>query len=199
MKTKPGLCPQRLRQVPRQFSWIDQRLIRDRHIRGRTPQALALYLFLCTVADSQGLLHRAGAPTGTRRNHCPHRHRPPGSHQASRGKSSHKEKAAKPSLKTFLKRDLRPHLSNVRFRNIRCREEKPQGRIGMTKARSSAPGEIPQQKTSPDAEKSGSGATRTENAASPTPVRSCTSRPRKSSSAPTASSKTSASPTKATS
>jgi hypothetical protein len=55
MKTKPILCPQRLRQVPRQFSWIDQRLIRDRHIRGRTPQALALYLFLCTVADSQGL------------------------------------------------------------------------------------------------------------------------------------------------
>ena len=29
MKTKPLLCPQRLRQVPRQFSWIDQRLVRE--------------------------------------------------------------------------------------------------------------------------------------------------------------------------
>jgi len=55
MKSKPILCPELLRHVPRQFSWIDQRLVRDRHIRGRTPQALALYLFLCTVADAQGL------------------------------------------------------------------------------------------------------------------------------------------------
>ena len=54
MKAKPILCPELLRHVPRQFSWIDQRLVRDRHIRGRTPQALALYLFLCTVADAQG-------------------------------------------------------------------------------------------------------------------------------------------------
>lgn len=61
MKTKPVLCPQRLRHVPRQFSWIDQRLVRDRHIRGRTPQALALYLFLCTVADSQGLSYYSDA------------------------------------------------------------------------------------------------------------------------------------------
>lgn len=54
MKTKPILCPGRLRHVPRQFSWIDQRLVRDRHIQGRSPDALALYLFLCTVADAQG-------------------------------------------------------------------------------------------------------------------------------------------------
>jgi hypothetical protein len=54
MKTKPILCPHRLRHVPRQFSWIDQRLIRDGHIRGRTTAALAFYLFLCTVADAQG-------------------------------------------------------------------------------------------------------------------------------------------------
>jgi hypothetical protein len=54
MKTKPILCPGRLRQVPRQFSWIDQRLVRDRHIHGRSSEALALYLFLCTVADAQG-------------------------------------------------------------------------------------------------------------------------------------------------
>jgi hypothetical protein len=54
MKTKPILCPHRLRHVPRQFSWIDQRLVRDGHIRGRTTAALALYLFLCTVSDAQG-------------------------------------------------------------------------------------------------------------------------------------------------
>ena len=54
MKTKPILCPARLRRVPRQFSWIDQRLVRDRHIQGRSPRALALYLMLCTVADAQG-------------------------------------------------------------------------------------------------------------------------------------------------
>ena len=54
MKTKPLLRPDRLRHVPRQFSWIDQRLVRDRHLKGRTPRALSLYLFLCTVADAQG-------------------------------------------------------------------------------------------------------------------------------------------------
>mgnify|MGYP001824416881 FL=1 len=64
MKSKPILCPRRLRHVPRQFSWIDQRLVRDRHIRGRTPQALALYLFLCTVADAQGLSYYSDSTAG---------------------------------------------------------------------------------------------------------------------------------------
>jgi hypothetical protein len=26
------LCPQRLRKLPPQFSWIDQRLVREQHI-----------------------------------------------------------------------------------------------------------------------------------------------------------------------
>jgi hypothetical protein len=52
---KRVLCPQRLRQVPKQFSWIDHRLVRDRHIVGRTAGALSLYLFLVTVADGSGL------------------------------------------------------------------------------------------------------------------------------------------------
>ena len=64
MKTKPILCPQRLRHVPRQFSWIDQRLVRDRHIKGRTPQSLALYLFLCTVADAQGMSYYSDTTAG---------------------------------------------------------------------------------------------------------------------------------------
>lgn len=56
MKTKHLLCPPRLRRVPHQFSWIDQRLVREGHIaRCGGAQALALYLLLVTVADSQGL------------------------------------------------------------------------------------------------------------------------------------------------
>jgi hypothetical protein len=49
------LRPERLRQVPLQFSWIDQRLVRDRHLERCDAQALALYLVLVTVADAQGL------------------------------------------------------------------------------------------------------------------------------------------------
>ena len=52
---KRVLCPQRLRRVPEQFSWIDHRLVRDRHIVGRSAGALSLYLFLVTVADGSGL------------------------------------------------------------------------------------------------------------------------------------------------
>jgi hypothetical protein len=49
------LCPDRARRVPEQFSWLDHRLVRDRHLAGRSADALALYLFLVTVADGQGL------------------------------------------------------------------------------------------------------------------------------------------------
>jgi hypothetical protein len=55
MKAKPILCPQRLRQVPAQFSWIDQRLVRQGHITRCGPNALALYLLLVSVGDAQGL------------------------------------------------------------------------------------------------------------------------------------------------
>jgi hypothetical protein len=55
MIPKRLLCPERLRQVPPQFSWIDQRLVRDGHLERCPPPALALYLLLVTVADAQGL------------------------------------------------------------------------------------------------------------------------------------------------
>lgn len=61
---KRVLCPERLRQVPPQFSWIDHRLVRDRHIVGRSAEALALYLFLVTVADGQGLSYYSDATLG---------------------------------------------------------------------------------------------------------------------------------------
>ena len=49
----------KLRRVPRQFSWVDQRLVRDHYIDQLSPQACALYLFLVTVADVQGLSYYA--------------------------------------------------------------------------------------------------------------------------------------------
>lgn len=41
--------------MPAQFSWVDQRLVRDRHLDRLDAVAAALYLFLITVADAQGL------------------------------------------------------------------------------------------------------------------------------------------------
>ena len=45
----------KLRQVPSQFSWLDQRLVRERYIDQLSHEACALYLLLVTVADAQGL------------------------------------------------------------------------------------------------------------------------------------------------
>lgn len=58
------LCPERLRNVLSQFSWIDQRLVRESHIQGRSPEALALYLLLCTIADAQGASYYSDATAG---------------------------------------------------------------------------------------------------------------------------------------
>lgn len=55
MMPKKVLCPERLRQVPAQFSWIDQRLVRENFLRRAEPAAWALYLVLVSVADAQGL------------------------------------------------------------------------------------------------------------------------------------------------
>src|SRR5437867_2162833 len=49
----------KLRKVPKQFSWVDQRLVRERYIDQLRPEACALYLFLVTVADAQGLSYYA--------------------------------------------------------------------------------------------------------------------------------------------
>jgi len=49
------LDPERLRKIPPQFSWIDQRLVREHHIERLSHAAAALYLFLVTVADARGL------------------------------------------------------------------------------------------------------------------------------------------------
>ena len=55
MMQKKILRPDRLRQVPAQFSWIDQRLVRENLLRHGEPAAWALYLVLVTVGDENGL------------------------------------------------------------------------------------------------------------------------------------------------
>lgn len=55
MMTKRIPCSERLRRIPSQFSWGDHRLVRDKHICGITHPSLALYLFLITVSDADGL------------------------------------------------------------------------------------------------------------------------------------------------
>jgi hypothetical protein len=58
---KQILCPERLRRIPGQFSWIDQRLVRDRYLQQCDHGALALYLVLVTVADAEGLSYYSDA------------------------------------------------------------------------------------------------------------------------------------------
>ena len=53
--TKQPILKNRIRKVPKQFSWIDHRLVRDRHIEKFTHPAAALYLFLVTVGAADGL------------------------------------------------------------------------------------------------------------------------------------------------
>ena len=56
MKTvKHVLRPERQRQVPEQFSWVDQGLVQRHFIDRCEARAAALYLFLVTVCDAQGL------------------------------------------------------------------------------------------------------------------------------------------------
>lgn len=58
------LCPERLRRVPKAFSWVDHRLVRQGHISRCSHEALALYLFLVTVADAEGLSYYSDLSVG---------------------------------------------------------------------------------------------------------------------------------------
>lgn len=55
MKQKVLIDAQRRRSIPEHFTWVDHRLVRDGHIRKCSTKSLGLYLFLITVADSDGL------------------------------------------------------------------------------------------------------------------------------------------------
>lgn len=55
MIVKTPVLKNRIRKVPKSFSWLDHRLIRDRHIDNLSHSQAALYLFLVCVADDKGL------------------------------------------------------------------------------------------------------------------------------------------------
>jgi hypothetical protein len=50
-----------IRRVPEQFSWVDHRLVRERYIDCLSNSAAALYLFLVTVGDAQGMSYYGDA------------------------------------------------------------------------------------------------------------------------------------------
>ena len=52
---KEVVVEERVRRVPKQFSWVDHRLVRDGFCRRCRPEELALYLMLVTVGDAEGL------------------------------------------------------------------------------------------------------------------------------------------------
>ncbi len=60
------LRPDRLRRVPSQFSWLDHRLVREHHIKLCSLEGCALYLFLLSVADAQGLSYYGEGALATR-------------------------------------------------------------------------------------------------------------------------------------
>ena len=66
MVSKVPIVAQRIRKVPSHFSWIDHRLVRDRHIENCSHAAATLYLFLVTVGDAKGLSYY-GDPSITQR------------------------------------------------------------------------------------------------------------------------------------
>ncbi len=64
MIDKQPIRRERLRQVPSGFSWVDHRLIRHRRLEPCSHPAWALYLFLVTVGDVQGLSYYSEAALG---------------------------------------------------------------------------------------------------------------------------------------
>jgi hypothetical protein len=54
-KPLPLLVPQRMRNVPPSFAWIDHRLRSEGFLPRLRPEDLGLYLFLVLAADQRGL------------------------------------------------------------------------------------------------------------------------------------------------
>ena len=55
MIRKELVSPSRLRRMPEGFGWVDHRLVRKGYFKDRSRESLALYLFLITVGDAEGL------------------------------------------------------------------------------------------------------------------------------------------------
>jgi hypothetical protein len=73
MPIKRVICPERIRKIPAQFSWVDHRLVRERYIERCDACAAALYLFLVSVADAQGLSYYADTSLARRLSMAPAR------------------------------------------------------------------------------------------------------------------------------
>ena len=70
-RPKRPLSLSKLRKVPSQFSWVDQRLVRERSLDQLRHEACALSLFLVTVADAQGLSFYSDRSLGQRLSMTP--------------------------------------------------------------------------------------------------------------------------------
>ena len=55
MFKKYPVYPRRVRKIPKTFSWVDHRLVREGYIEQISHPSGILYLFLLTVSDAQGL------------------------------------------------------------------------------------------------------------------------------------------------
>jgi hypothetical protein len=55
MTVKQVIHPDRIRKIPKQFSWIDGRLVRDGYLDKCKHSDASLYLFLIAVSDARGL------------------------------------------------------------------------------------------------------------------------------------------------
>ncbi len=49
------ICQERIRQLPSRFSWMDQRFVREGHLKELGAESACLYLFLVTVGDRNGV------------------------------------------------------------------------------------------------------------------------------------------------
>lgn len=56
----------RRRQVPRHYSWLDHRLVRENHLKNLSPDACSLYLFLVCVGDQDGLSYYSESAISSR-------------------------------------------------------------------------------------------------------------------------------------
>lgn len=65
---KRVLKPERLRKVPDQFSWIDHRLVQENYFVRCHHSAWALYLFLVSVGDAEGVSYYSDASLMRRLN-----------------------------------------------------------------------------------------------------------------------------------
>jgi hypothetical protein len=61
MIVKRAVVPTRIRKIPKSFSWVDHRLVRENYIENLSHSQSALYLFLICVSDEKGLSYYGDA------------------------------------------------------------------------------------------------------------------------------------------